>query len=457
MERILSSLHRRVEKLPILLEELRLHLLNYDEVRNQLMDFCLDERRARNFKKLEEEIKAIEAIEKFITHLVMSGDCLFSNNLEEYDERILVPRTIEEKYFDFNWIYEELDRYGNIGKPFSLDIKYNLDLELFFTYFLNLDPYFHISPYESLVEYNRLRRAKYAVHSKRAFNKSETQSTLSSNEPELYDRKRLFNASRLLLEHIVDVSHKEQVNQAASKNSARFKNANEYVSNLFDQNGSLTFIALDLCFPLQYSDLESQKKYLKNFKNRIRNHSFFSKMLGYLGKWEYSKIKRVYVRMIFVFTKIEKHMLDTIPELIGSFWKNLSDDRSASFHYAYLSGGQSKLHATLCTISAKNEKLRQELERRTIYYLTHSQSYYLYKKFIPPIQKERMINEDGPSKKIRKSRSFEIFFKGELPEALVESKKALKMERKLKKEIRDRENAELQEIKNNFFALIDKY
>lgn len=453
----MSSLNRRVEKLPILLEELRLHLLNYDKVRNQLMGFCMEERHARKFKKLEEEIKAIEAIEKFITHLVMSGDCLFSNNLEEYDESVLVLRTIEEKYFDFNWIYEELDRYGNIGQPLSLDIKYNLDLELFFDYFLNLDWNFHVSPQESLVEYNRWRRAKYALYSNRAFNISKKQSTFSSNKPEFYDRKRLFYASKLLLDHIVDNTHKKKVNQVAAKDSARFKNANEYVSNLFDQNGALTFIALDLCFPVYYSDLELQKKYLKNFKNRIRNHSLFSKMLGYLGKWEYSQIKGIYVRMIFIFTKIEKHMLDTIPELIGSFWKNISDNRSASFHYAYLSAGHSQLNATLCTISAKNEKLRQELERRTIYYLTHSQSYYLYKEFIPPIQKERMINGDGLSKKIRKTRSFEIFFKGELPEALVESKKALKMERKLKKEIRDRENAELQDMKNNFFSLIDKY
>ncbi|MEG1313871.1 MAG: hypothetical protein RSD40_06105 [Bacilli bacterium] len=417
----------------------------------------MDERHARKFKELQEEIKAIEAIEKFITHLVMSGDCLFSNNLEEYDERKIVPRTIEEKYFDFNRIYEDLDKYGNIGKPFSLDIEYSLDLELFLSYFLNLDRYFHISPHESLLEYNRLRRAKYALHSNRAFNKSKTKSTLSSNEPELYDRKRLFNASRLLLENIVDVSHKEQVNQVTSKNSARFKNANEYISNLFDQNGSLTFIALDLCFPFRYSDLESQKEYLKNFKNRIRNHSLFSQMLGYLGKWEYSKIKGVYVRMIFVFTKIEKHMLDTIPELIGSFWKNLSDNGTASFHYAHISGGQSKLNATLCTISAKNEKLRQELERRTIYYLTHSQSYYLYKKFIPPIQIEITIKDQDLSRKRRKPRSFEIFFKGELPEALVESKKVLKMERKLKKEIRDREIAELQEIKNIVISSLNKY
>lgn len=452
---ILSALNIRVEKLPILLEELKFHLLNYDEVRNQ-RDIGSDKRHARNFKELEGEIKAIEAIEKFITHLVMSGDCLFSNNLED-DGRKIVPRTIEQKYFDFNRIYEDLDKYGHIGKLFSLDIEYSLDFRLFCSYFLDLDLYFHISPHESLLEYNRLRRAKYALDSNRIFNKSKTQSTLSSNEPELYDRKRLFNASRLLLEDIVDLSHKEQVNQVTSKNSVRFKNANEYISNLFDQNGSLTFIALDLCFSSGYSDLDFQKEYLKNFKNRIRNHSLFSKMLGYLGKWEYSKIKGVYVRMIFIFTKIEKHMLDTIPELIGSFWKNLSDNRSASFHYAYLSGGQSKLNATLCTISAKNEKLRQELERRTIYYLTHSQSYYLYKKFNPPIQIERTIKKEAPSRKRRKPRSFEIFFKGELPAALVESKKILKMERKLKKEIKDREDAELQEIKNVVISSLNKY
>ena len=186
-------------------------------------------------------------------------------------------------------------------------------------------------------------------------------------------------------------------------------------------------------------------------------------MLGYLGKWEYSILKGVYVHMIFVFTKIEKHMLDTIPEMIGGFWKNFSDDKFASFHYAYISGGTSKLNATLCTISSKNEQLRQELQRRTIYYLTHSQSYYLYKEFIPPIPKEvtikqnKLNKEEDKSKKPRKPRSFEIFFKGELPKELVEAKKALNKERKLKKEIKDREKAEFEEMENYIISSLKRH
>jgi hypothetical protein len=459
----LSSLISRVEQLPILLEELRFHLLNYDEVRNPPIDCVRSDAYTKNFNELDEELKIIKAIEKFITHVMISRDCLFSNNLVEDDKRTLVPRTIEKLFFEFNHIYSAWNLYGNTENPISRKIKCSLDLELFLSYFLNLDRYFHISPHESLLEYNRLRRAKYALHSSRAFNKSKTKSTLSSNEPELYDRQRLFNASRLLLENIVDVSHKEQVNQVTSKNSARFRNANEYISNLFDQNGSLTFIALDLCFSLKHFDLKSKKKHLKNFKNRIRNHSLFSHMLGYLGKWEYSILKGVYVHMIFVFTKIEKHMLDTIPEMIGGFWKNFSDDKFASFHYAYISGGTSKLNATLCTISSKNEQLRQELQRRTIYYLTHSQSYYLYKEFIPPIPKEvtikqnKLNKEEDKSKKPRKPRSFEIFFKGELPKELVEAKKALNKERKLKKEIKDREKAEFEEMENYIISSLKRH
>lgn len=457
----MSSLIGRIEQLPILLEELRFHLLNYDEVRNPSIDCVRSDAHTKNFNELDEELKIIEAIEKFITHVMISRDCLFSNNLMEDDKRTLVPRTIEKLFFEFNHIYSAWNVCGNTENPISRKIKCSLDLELFLSYFLNLDLHLSLSSTEPLLYFMRRRTATHAMRSKSSFHKLTT--TLTSREPELYDRKRLFNASELFLENVLDISQKNLVSQVASKNSARFRNANEYISNLFDQNGSLTFIALDLCFSFKHFDMASKKKHLKNFKNRIRNHSLFSHMLGYLGKWEYSIIKGVYVHMIFVFTKIEKHMLDTIPEMIGGFWKNLCDNRSATFHYAYISGGTSKLNATLCTISSKNEQLRQELQRRTIYYLTHSQSYYLYKEFIPPIPIERTIKqnklnkEEDKSKKTRKPRSFEIFFKGELPKELVEAKKVLNEERKLKKEIKDREKAELEEIENYIISSLKRH
>lgn len=174
----MSSLIGRIEQLPILLAELRFHLLNYDEVRNPSIDCVRSDAHTKKFNELDEELKIIEAIEKFITHVMISRDCLFSNNLMEDDKRTLVPRTIEKLFFEFNHIYSAWNVCGNTENPISRKIKCSLDLELFLSYFLNLDLHLSLSSTEPLLYFMRRRTATHAMRSKSSFHKLTT--TLTS-------------------------------------------------------------------------------------------------------------------------------------------------------------------------------------------------------------------------------------------------------------------------------------
>ncbi|MCE1271144.1 MAG: hypothetical protein LWW88_06210, partial [Acinetobacter sp.] len=225
---------------------------------------------------------------------------------------------------------------------------------------------------------------------------------------------------------------------------ARQRRATEYVDSLFERYRALTFVSMDLYFEYEM-ELPIKQKTLAAFKNRMRKYPILNRMVGYLGKWEYSFIKDTYIRMIFIFPKLEQHVQEQMPEIIGTVWVEYTRC-TGSFHRAYLASQPPKLNQTICTITAQNKDLRTAFERRTLYYLTHSQEYYRYK-YNNDYQGKRYKSlpefsiEDDFGLEIRISEPRDIFFKGELTgEAL---------ERNLeKKRQRTEEKSQMEKEKN---------
>lgn len=462
----MNKLKGRIEKLPVLLEELQQNLLNYDELRNQKSTHRGYLLLKVKLLRQENELEMINNVEKFITHMLISDELPFEEEVIRKDGfRRVEYRIVEQLFFTFNRIFEHRPIRNDLKNTyFSQCIQFGLDLELFLECFSSIE-------HNSLHFFNRIWDDKNrlwaeiaAVPSRTSNSQKRTVNTLFTDTPTLYEKRKIFGTSEIFYQKILSKEHAKKLNTINTNCSARYKNACEYVSNLFDQHKFLTFIALDLCFPPRLEDAgDAKQKYLKSFKNRIRQHSLFSQMEGFLGKWEYSHIKDTYIRMIFVFKKTDKHMEDQLPEILGSFWKNSFKNRNGSFHFAFLASGKSKLNATLCSISLKQDKLRLELEKRTIFYLTYSQSYYRYK--YPSMYSLNTFQKKGGNGGIVKTSvgPRDIFFKGELPADVIAAKKEIKEKNKkikrnqlFEKRQQEVENKELELIKENFLHLMNK-
>ncbi len=455
----MNRLAKRLKQLPILIEELKNNLLIFDIERNQVSHRRFHVNTMNKIEKQKKELENIENIEKFITHMMVSQHRLFSYEVSKLGDNHMEPRLLEKMFFTFNGMYEHRPIRGDLhNSSFSSDIQYSSDFELFLLFFDNLEKYTYLTPDQYFHSYIRSRTEKVALKSNIQFKSRTRSNSLFKKELTENEKRKLYGTSEEFFKELHSEFHTKKLNQIDSNCLGRYKSACEYVSNLFDQHKSLTFISLDLCFQ-PYMSEEDKLQHLKDFKNRIRQHSLFSEMKGYLGKWEYTYAKNTYIRMIFIFSKIEKYMEDTIPELIGGFWNNGSREFRGSFHYALIASGDSKLNATLCTISSKQERLRQELENRTLFYLTYAQSYYRYTYPNLPIP------TTSNNKRLERPRKFagprDLFFKGELPADVVAAKKEIKrIQKRIKqnkvseKEQQDVKDEVLEKVKENFISLM---
>ncbi|ENX04011.1 hypothetical protein F900_00502 [Acinetobacter modestus] len=432
MKKRMSRVQYRVELLPVLLEEMQSNLLHFDEDWNPFLS--PDEVSEFDKKELAQArlLSLIEKVELFLTRILISKNNLFELELksEIKDDAFQHRGPLEESFFSFNHIFirweicisqESLESGTD---SFCQPIQYGIDLELCLKVFEGILPEHFKTPYTFLIfshgkcSYRASGSFSHKVKGRvKDFNKFYYPRALSTNKPTFNHKKILNIAASQLRKILHSNSHTKLLNSINTNAIARQRRATEYVDSLFERYKSLTFVSMDLCFDHEM-ELARKQDILAAFKNGMRKHPVLDRIVGYLGKWEYSFIKDTYIRMIFVFPKLEQHVQDQIAEIIGAFWMKYTYGHG-KFHRAYLACQPTKLNQTVCSITAKNKDLRTVFERRTLYYLTHSQEYYRYK-YNNDYQGKRYKSlpefsiEDDFGLEIRISEPRDIFFKGEL-------------------------------------------
>lgn len=425
----MSRVQNRVELLPVLFEEIRANLLNFDKEWNPFQT----QEEIDIFEQVQSAqirlLLLIEAVEGFLTKLIISKHSLF--DVELGSESNYVPqyhRPLEESFFNFNHIFKNeriFDSERQLVKEancFSYEIQYGADLELCLEVLGSVLPEHFRTPYEFL----GFKNGKCVYRG--AFSRSNCKDStsfyypkkLSTNEPTLNHKKILNELSIQLRELLHHPDHTKLVNSINTNAIARQRRATEYVDSLFERYRALTFVSMDLYFDYEM-ELPIKQKTLAAFKNRMRKYPILNRMVGYLGKWEYSFIKDTYIRMIFIFPKLEQHVQEQMPEIIGTIWVEYTRCKG-SFHRAYLASQPPKLNQTVCTITEKNKDLRTALEQRALYYLTHSQEYYRYKynsfsssnRRYKPKLSLRYSKDENDKVVLIYLEPRDIFFKGEL-------------------------------------------
>lgn len=451
MKKRMSRVQNRIELLPMLFQEIQSNLLNFDEDWNP---FGSSEEK-EEFEQREETqfrlLSLMKNVELFLTKLLLTKKSLFE--IEIQSGRHYSPehkRPLEESFFSFNFIFggrtirvpqKNLEN-GSVG--FCEKIQHGVDLELCLKLLGNITPKNFDTSYEHLAFNDGICVSRGAESNEPKKTRSRDWARIGYYPEELCTREPTFNHQKILnkfskhlSEQLYSLSHTKQLNSVNSNALARHKRAIEYIDSLFAREKVLNFVTMDLCFYHEDSFIVKQKS-LEAFKNGMKRHPLLNRMVGYLGKWEYSLIKETYIRLIFIFPKIEQHILDQLPEVIGALWVRYSVN--GNFHRASLASEPSKLNQVICTISEKNMLLRMAFEQRAIYYLTHSQEYYRYKyndgnqdqryKSLPEYS---VLDEFGRDIWISEPR--DIFFKGELTGEALERKKSRNKNKKKKTEI----------------------
>lgn len=451
MKKRMSRVQNRIELLPVLFEEMQSNLLNFDEDWNPFSSPEEEEEFERKEETQFRLLSQMENVELFLTKLLLTKKNLFE--IEIQSGRDYSPehkRPLEESFFSFNSIFCEKKirvsqkdfENGSVG--FCEKIQHGLDLELCLKLLGNITPKNFDTSYEHLAFSDGMCVSRGSKSNKFKQIIGVNWARIGCYPEELSTRKPTFNHQKILnrfsiqlYEQLNSPSHKKQLNIINSNAIARYKRAIEYIDSLFERNKTLSFVTMDLCFYAEKS-IEDKQLNLQVFKNRMKKHPVLNRMVGYLGKWEYSLTKETYIRLIFMFPKIEQHILDQIPEVIGALWVRYVVN--GSFHRASLASEPSKLNQAICTISEKNKISRMALEQRAIYYLTHSQEYYRYKynddhqepryKALPEYS---VLDEFG--RNIWISDPWDIFFKGELTGEALERKKIRNKKQNKKSEI----------------------
>lgn len=423
----MSRVQFRVELLPMLLEEMQSNLLHFDEDWNPFLS--PDEVSEFDKKELAQArlLSLIEKVELFLTRILISRSNLFEIELEV--GQTYVPehkRPIEQSFFSFNHIFKWREissseqQLVNGGNCFCNTIQYGVDLNLCLKVLGGVQPKYFRIPYEHLGFKNgkfEFRGSKPSgsgfVNISRRYYPDE----LSTDEPTFNQKKILNKLSIQLRELLHHSDHTKLLNSINTNAIARHRRATEYLDSLFERYIVLSFVCMDLCFDHEM-ELARKQNILAAFKNGMRKHPVLDKMVGHLGKWEHSFIKDTYIRMIFIFPKLEQHVQDQMPEIIGALWMEYTKGNGC-FHRAYLASQPSKLNQTVCTITAKNKDLRTAFEQRALYYLTHSQEYYRYK-YNPFFSSNKrykaklFLRSENDNVVLMYREPRDIFFKGEL-------------------------------------------
>jgi len=386
-----AQLKKRGHDLPVLFDDLVWHLAGYDVTHNPLLIKELSE--LSPLIEFHEKLERIRKMERFIALLIRHRENLFEYiQNEELPIKVGTP-LLDQIFMQFNYVLDQ----GNPRQFLPEDVQFGVDLERMLDCMEKRFGKKELRPMSELMKRavtsdnrrsRRLdrKRSEDANPNQKRKEEKLSDSDTPKNKPlpvawsELRPsaKKDLHDFSVRLRDSLKHDDHLDLLRMVNSNAKARHKRACEYIDSLFVAHDKLTFVAVNLGFADETSISECGVQ-LEAFKNKVRHFSPLKGLVGFIGKWEFTPIKGLYVRIVCIFKKQEKHIEDDLPSWIGEYWLGQVTQGAGNFHVADLSSSPALFKRSTCTISASNERNLKLLKDRVIFYLTHSQEYYRYK------------------------------------------------------------------------------
>lgn len=174
----------------------------------------------------------------------------------------------------------------------------------------------------------------------------------------------------------------KKIKAQLKKTNSKFNDYCKYIDELFDKNGDLTFVTLELAL-LTGTGMNFQDKIMNlvelktKFLNNARNVDPLSRSVGYVGKWEWSAIKYgLYFRIIFIFPTDKIGDIKALQHDLNFYWCEMITEGQGLCHHAHIAAATSKFKKSFCNIKSSNMKERDIFKKRAIGYITKSEKYY---------------------------------------------------------------------------------
>lgn len=168
----------------------------------------------------------------------------------------------------------------------------------------------------------------------------------------------------------------KSLSHASNQLNQKFKNYSKYIDELFQEYNSLTFLCMEFSlFDQTNPNLIHDLK--KTFFNNGRSNKGLSDMVGYIGKWEFSKLKGYYFRAVFIFPSETVVHSKTLSIQISDYWIEDVTNGNGICHHAMLAAKTLKLKKHSCTIDVSDKKNVDSFKDRVVAYITKSEKFYM--------------------------------------------------------------------------------
>ncbi|OTG62602.1 hypothetical protein B9T29_07455 [Acinetobacter sp. ANC 3903] len=183
---------------------------------------------------------------------------------------------------------------------------------------------------------------------------------------------------------INDKEFEDSAKKIVRKTQTKYREYCDYIDELFEKNGDLTFVCLELgllagALQMSFSDqsIKSLVELKTKFFNNARNVDPLKRAIGYVGKWEWSTVKGgLYYRIIFIFPTQDVREINALQHALNFYWCEEITHGQGLCHHAYIAAAPAKFKKSFCHIKASNDKERDQFKKRAIGYLTKSEKYY---------------------------------------------------------------------------------
>lgn len=178
-----------------------------------------------------------------------------------------------------------------------------------------------------------------------------------------------------LREAFYAVDFQKKIKAQLKKTNAKYRDYCGYIDALFEKNGDLTFVTLELT--LLNNGVMNLLELKTKFLNNARNVDPFSRAIGYVGKWEWSTKKGgLYFRIIFIFPTPQIGDIKALQHDMNFYWCETITHGQGLCHHAHIATGLAKFKKSFCHIKSNNLRERDHFKKRVIGYITKSEKYY---------------------------------------------------------------------------------
>lgn len=381
-----------IDEIEMLFDELNLHI-NFFDTKTTLISFpVLCDGKFEFYKKIE---KFIAIINKYNSNIFR---CLGLNNTGNFTYS---ATPLSQMINPFDFLY--------IRPPSAPSDEYPLQ---FPTISKNVQLFMQL-----LWEYNSNNQATLSPDS--MINNTNVNPVYPQpiQDIQLSDRQKhqINNFAFALKSQLHSEENQYYFNETQRKTNQKYKDFCIYFDHLIQKFDDLTFISFDFCLGTDGSLIEvntanGEKKNILTFKaqflNNARNIDPLSRMVGYMGKWEYNNVQGLYFRMILIFPTNKVGDIKTLQYQIDNYWCDTLTLGVGLSHHSHIASYPKKYRKSFCKIKAGQSKDIELFKQRTIGYLTKSEKYYN-----PPEIRQR-LNDLSQSKE--SSRETSIVFKSKI-------------------------------------------